>query len=951
MKPSHVYPSTLLALAASVFAPYGSAQGTPPAAPAKFLRFSNGRIEFPHNNVMNTGRAVTIEGWVRGGQDARGPLFLFTRFLDTRPNAEHKLLFVQRDGSIGALYNGSPWHPDGLRTPEGTFQFDGQWHHVAFIRTNTGTSTSNDQWAITYDGVVKRWGRGPDWIVSPLIQSGNNPTIIGEDFYTPDVTSGYDMKSLRVSSVTRYVPPADFFVGQQLFTPASSWTSDANTALLLDLTRGGATQVADLGPAGQVGTLSPNAPAVGRGPAFYGPSPQAGWALQANTGGTITFPHEAALNTGAEVTIEGWVSAAANATGTFPLFERMSSPTDGKHVSVQQDGSIRVLYSGSPGQMVATPPGVFRKDGQWHHVAFVRRLANGVSGADWQIYYDGSPVLRGSLDTPDGPSGMLLQSGTALWKFDGSNWTQVNGTALATNNPFALNTVNMDEVTLLSPAGTSTYQLQPFSLSGGAWAAAANAGATIPYLYGLPVVGNGLDKLLITYGLEFILTRDKIYEMTRNSATSFATTQVAQFATGANMPDPRSDHSMAYDKHRQIYVLFGGKDASGIYRNDTWTYSSTTRTWSKHYNEDPQFTTFRQAPSPRGYAAMAYHDVGQHIVLHGGSNDPLGNVLGDTWVFHNGWQQVAAGAAAAPAARFRASCAYDGDRQVVVLHGGRLNFFQSTTDTWEWTGSAWRQVTTAAVPPANPGSTVPMAWRRSVCASGGCSITSQIASTVIGSATANGYAIAGARVTPRALYIAPFEPPTQLDSLPSTSVGAGNGSVFALRVLSNSTTVSNEASGVAGSASPAVTGAAATSWASSLTFVGPGCSGNSGVIEVRSRAGNRPQSGSTMRIDYWNLPAVAPGNFGFMIAVLGFGNFTIPYPLSALGMQGCFQYGPITTNLFQVYGSSAPATVTLNIPVSPSVVGLPISTQGAGFEPGINLAGWIISDGAAFTVR
>lgn len=297
------------------------------------------------------------------------------------------------------------------------------------------------------------------------------------------------------------------------------------------------------------------------------------------------------------MTIEGWVSAAAGATGTFPLFERMSSPTDGKHVSVHQDGSIRVLYSGSPGQMVATQPSVFRKDGQWHHVAFVRRLASGVSGADWQIYYDGSPVLRGSLDTPDGPSGMLLQSGTALWKFDGANWVQVNATALATNNPVAMNTVNTDDVTLLSPTNTPTStQLQPFSFTGGSWAAAANLGTTIPNLFGLPLVGNGLDKLLITYGLEFVFTRDKIYEVTRNSATSFAAAQVAQFTPLANMPDPRSDHMMAYDKRHQIYVLFGGKDASGIYRNDTWTYNSLTRTWAKHYNEDPQYAAFRQAP-------------------------------------------------------------------------------------------------------------------------------------------------------------------------------------------------------------------------------------------------------------------------------------------------------------------------------------------------------------------
>jgi hypothetical protein len=88
-----------------------------------------------------------------------------------------------------------------------------------------------------------------------------------------------------------------------------------------------------------------------------------------------------------------------------------------------------------------------------------------------------------------------------------------------------------------------------------------------------------------------------------------------------------------------------------------------------------------------------------------------------------------------------------------------------------------------------------------------------------------------------------------------------------------------------------------------------------------------------------------------MIALLGFGNFSIPNSLSSIGMQGCFQYGPVTTNLFQVYGSSAPVSLNLTLPVTPSVVGVAISTQAAGYAPGINTAGWIISDGVSFTVR
>ena len=817
----------LLGLATvSLFAGCGSSSSSSvgaarPAAPPSYVRFSNGRLELPHNNIMNTGRAVTIEGWVRAGQDARGPLFVFTRFRDIRPNSEHKLLYVQRDGSIGALYNGSPWHPDGLRTAEGTFAFDGQWHHVAFVRTDTGSSPSQDQWAITYDGVVKRWGRGPDWPVSSLIQSGNNPTIIGEDYYTPGGTSGYDLRSVRVSGVTRYVPMGDFFEGQTLFMPSTAWASDSSTALLLDMTTASGTQVVDRSPAGQVATLSPNAGASGHGVAWFGPSPQGGWALRCNTDGTITFPNESLLNTGAEVTIEGWVQASGAASGTFPMFSRMNSATEGKQVSILEDGSIRVLYSGSPGQFVTTQPGIFRKDADWHHVAFVRRLATATSPADWSVYYDGSLVLRGSLDTLAGPAGMLLQASNSLWRYDGANWVQAAATSLAGATPLSMSNVNIDDVLLLNANYTPAsgpQRLDPYSLVGTNWVNAPFSSAVVlPVRSNLPVASNGIDKLLLAYGQDFVLTRNDFYQLQRNSAVSTTASLLGTYVNGASMPQPRSEHALAFDKRRKLFLLFGGKSASGVYLNDTWTFDGAT--WMPHYSADPNLSGFTTGPSPRGMAAMAYHDLAEHFVLHGGTTDLLAGAMADTWIFHNGWQPISPAAGNGPQARVKAAMAYDGDRQVVVLHGGREGFFVGRNDTWEWSGAAWRQVVTTSAPPVSTGNAYPMAWRRPACSNGGCDIASQTGNTQIGAIGTSGYSIAGLRVTARPLYQGSFAPPTRLDVLPSDPTAA-NGSVFVLRTTPGSTQVTNAVTTRTGTASVQVTGGSATNWAPSADEVG-----------------------------------------------------------------------------------------------------------------------------------
>ncbi len=119
-------------------------------------------------------------------------------------------------------------------------------------------------------------------------------------------------------------------------------------------------------------------------------------------GGLITFQHNPVMLTGNACTIEGWVSGMPNAQGTIALFQRVSASAEHKLLSVESDGRVNYLYAGSPWhqlprQDLRTPPGTFPKDGQFHHLAFVRR-----SNATWSVYLDGSRIVN-------------MGPGTALW--------------------------------------------------------------------------------------------------------------------------------------------------------------------------------------------------------------------------------------------------------------------------------------------------------------------------------------------------------------------------------------------------------------------------------------------------------------------------------------------------------------------------------------------------------
>lgn len=152
-------------------------------------------------------------------------------------------------------------------------------------------------------------------------------------------------------------------------------------------------------------------------------------------------------------------------------------------------------------------------------------------------------------------------------------------------------------------------------------------------------------------------------------------------------PPSRISAGMAYDEQHAVTVLFGGFGVSAIgFRQDTWTFSGGT--WVEVNTQEDAV-----APSPRQQHALAYDRVRNVTVLFGGLTGILGPSMGDTWEWDGTtWTLVAT---TDPAARHDHAMVFDRERNVTVLFGGNSTLGGSgLSDTWEWNGSTWTEVST-----------------------------------------------------------------------------------------------------------------------------------------------------------------------------------------------------------------------------------------------------------------
>ena len=163
---------------------------------------------------------------------------------------------------------------------------------------------------------------------------------------------------------------------------------------------------------------------------------------------------------------------------------------------------------------------------------------------------------------------------------------------------------------------------------------------------------------------------------------------------GVDFPSARGDHAMAFDAARGVTVLFGGDTAAGS-SSETWEWNGTA--WS---NRSPAGTPGADFPTARHNHAIAYDSMRERVTLFGGHT---GAAAADTWEWNGAtWTDVTPSGTAGtdfPAGRRRHIAVYDAARGRLVVFGGDDGAMRFA-DTWEWTGSAWNRVQTAATPTA-----------------------------------------------------------------------------------------------------------------------------------------------------------------------------------------------------------------------------------------------------------
>lgn len=166
-----------------------------------------------------------------------------------------------------------------------------------------------------------------------------------------------------------------------------------------------------------------------------------------------------------------------------------------------------------------------------------------------------------------------------------------------------------------------------------------------------------------------------------------------------NQPPARRFSSMVYDETLKKTVLYGGFNDTN-YIDETWLWDGTA--WSRQ----------KKNPAPsRALASMWYDPVLKKTVLYGGigrltSLDRITR-YSDMWSFDGtGWTDMTI--TATPGARYGAQTDVDPRTGHTVVYGG-LRLDTSATgvqtqvyadDTWEWDGTAWKQIATDVAPPA-----------------------------------------------------------------------------------------------------------------------------------------------------------------------------------------------------------------------------------------------------------
>jgi PKD repeat protein len=152
------------------------------------------------------------------------------------------------------------------------------------------------------------------------------------------------------------------------------------------------------------------------------------------------------------------------------------------------------------------------------------------------------------------------------------------------------------------------------------------------------------------------------------------------------VPEPRALAQSTWDAGDGYTLMFGGTELFANFSADTWSYSNGT--WTQLFPS--------VSPSPRAFGEMAYDAADGYVVLFGGFNGSA--ALGDTWTYARGvWTNITP--LSSPEARYGAVMAYDPDTGSLILYGGVNSSDDALGDTWSFSHGTWTELSPAAHPP------------------------------------------------------------------------------------------------------------------------------------------------------------------------------------------------------------------------------------------------------------
>ena len=170
----------------------------------------------------------------------------------------------------------------------------------------------------------------------------------------------------------------------------------------------------------------------------------------------------------------------------------------------------------------------------------------------------------------------------------------------------------------------------------------------------------------------------------------------SQQCSASDVLGVRNGHAMAYDRDREVVMLFGGADERQV-MSDLQSFDG------RHWR-----CISDRGPSKRTFPGLVYDSARKQLVLFGGNSVLFGSetdtdtFLNDTWTWDGErWEQFVG---ERPQARAEPTMVFDSDRNRIVLFGGHRTIGEERLrlgDTWEWDGHRWEQRSTDGPPPRN----------------------------------------------------------------------------------------------------------------------------------------------------------------------------------------------------------------------------------------------------------